>query len=159
MAHHWRSGRHAIRDHATYQVAIGRWILVCGEVDALVSRSMQHAQLVTDNLGGMTLKAIFAHPFAGLQIAFNVDQRPFFQMLAGNLRQPFVQHYTVPFRRIAARASRLVFPSFASRDRKMRNLVTVLQGAKLRVLSKMADQHGLVERTSHIVKDTVVPSG
>ena len=61
---------------------------------------MQQTQFVADNLGRMAFNAILAHPFACLQMAFDIHQRAFFQMLCGHLGQPFVKHDTMPFRRI-----------------------------------------------------------
>jgi len=112
---------------------------VRSEAGALIRRSMQHSQLVPDNFRAVPLKAIFACPFSSLQIALDVDQRAFFQMLPCDFCQPFVKHHAVPLGGIASCADRFVFPGFAGRDGQVSDWLADLCYTKFRVVSEVAN--------------------
>ncbi len=125
------------------------WIFMYRELQLLLTRSVQYAQLIADNFSGVPLDAIFAGPLAGLQMALDVHQRTFSQMLPGELGESFVQHDPVPFGRFAPGAGGFVFPGFTGRNRQMGDGFATVHRTYIRIMAEVADQQGFVQRSSH----------
>src|SRR5262245_50221036 len=81
-------------------------------VVALAAGAIQHCELrieaLQHDLGGVALLALLIGPFAGLQLAFQINLRALLQVLLGHAAQRLAEdHHAVPFRALAPLARRL----------------------------------------------------
>ena len=88
---------------------------------AAAAAAIEHGQgrieALQHHLGRVFLDAGLVGPFAGLQLAFDVNLGALLQILLGDLAQAFVEdHHAVPLGLFLALAGRLVAPGFRRRD-------------------------------------------
>src|SRR5262249_9411573 len=89
-------------------------------------------------------------PFAGLQLALEIDLRTLLQILLGDPTEPLVEdNDAVPFGALAALAGGLVAPGFRGRHAQIGNRAAVLRAPALVILPEIADQDHLVDATGH----------
>ena len=96
--------------------ALDGWIFVHRELQLLLTGSVQQAQLIADNFSGVTFDTILARPLARLQMAFDVDQRAFSEMLPSEFGESFIQYDPMPFGGFPPGATGFVFPGFTGRN-------------------------------------------
>jgi len=117
---------------------------------AAVEHGELAAEAAEDDLGRVFLLARLVGPFAGLQLALDVDLRALPQILLGHLGQPLVEDDdAVPFGALAPLAGVAVLPVLGGRDRKMNDLGAVLGAAGFRVATEIPDQDHLVDAACH----------
>src|SRR5690606_30590834 len=89
-------------------------------------------------------------PFAGLELAFDVDLGALAQILLDDPAQVLVEdHDGVPLRLLAALARGFIAPALAGCDPEVGDRPPVLRAADLGILAEIADQDHLVHRTCH----------
>ena len=102
------------------------------------------------DLGGVAVIAVAVLPFAGLELAFEIDLGALAQILLGDLAQALVEDRDiVPFGLFAPLAGVLVAPAFAGGDAQVGDRAAVLHVADFRVGAEIADQNDLVDGTGH----------
>lgn len=121
---------------------------------AVAVGAVEHRQFAAearqDDLGGEFFLAFLVGPFAGFQLALDIDLGAFFQIAFGDADQMLVKNRdAVPFGFFLFFAAGLVFPAFGGRDRKAGDAVAVLKSADFGVLAQIADENDLVDAASH----------
>src|SRR5215831_18796489 len=86
--------------------------------------AIQHGQFTTEILqhdfGGVFLRAVLVSPFAGLELAFDIDLGALAKIFLRHIRQVLVEdHHPVPLGLFLALAAGLVAPALAGGDRKI----------------------------------------
>ncbi|ODR93450.1 hypothetical protein AUC69_04415 [Methyloceanibacter superfactus] len=103
------------------------------------------------DLRGVALLALLVLPFAGLQLAFQINLRALLQILLGDLGQALVEdHDAMPLRALAPLARRLVAPAVAGGDPQIDDGPAILGVADFRIGSEIADENDFVDRSGHI---------
>src|SRR5471032_1004257 len=95
----WRRGGH-LRTRS-WRLALWRGGIVAAAVvhAAALTHALtatQHLHLLGDDVGRVLLYAVFVGVLAGLQAAFDVDRRTFFQILADDFSQAAEERNAVP---------------------------------------------------------------
>ena len=83
-------------------------------------------------------------PFAGTQLAFDINLRTFTQIFAGHFCQFAEQHNAVPFSLFFHLAGRFITPGFGSSQRNVGNCATIWHVAYFRVLTQITNENNLV---------------
>src|ERR1700729_506387 len=86
--------------------------------------SIQHGELTTEILqhhfGGIFFRSVLVGPFAGLQLAFDIDLGALAQIFLRHIGQVLVEdHHPVPLGLFLALAAGLVAPAFAGGERQI----------------------------------------
>src|SRR6185437_5971566 len=127
---------------------------IVGANPAATAAAIQHGQVRVEALqhhfGRVFFGAALVGPFAGLQLAFNVNLGTLFQILPGNLAEPFVEdHDPMPLGLFLALAGRLVAPVLGGRNAEICNRPSVLGAPDFRILAEISNQNHLVYTSSH----------
>ena len=108
------------------------------------------AEALQDHLGGVLLLAALVGPFAGLQLALDIDRAALAQILLGDPGQVLVEdHHPVPLGAFALLAAAAVLPALGGGEREVHDLGAVLGASHLRVAAEVADQDDLVDAARH----------
>ena len=75
--------------------------------------TIQHLQCVCTNFRAVFFLSVLVRPFAGGQLAFDIDLAALAQIFGGNLSQAIAEHDAMPFGLFFALASDFIFPLFA----------------------------------------------
>ncbi|EGF31865.1 hypothetical protein IMCC9480_3290 [Oxalobacteraceae bacterium IMCC9480] len=81
-----------------------------------------------------------------MQLAFDVDLRAFFQVLAGDLGELAIERDAVPFGEFFFLAAILVFPAFGGGYRDVSDGVAVGHVAGFRIAAEVADDDDFIDR-------------
>src|SRR6266545_5668657 len=145
----------------------GRLLLACRgaggtEIGAIIRAGLaaalagpvEHGELGVEVLqhhfGRVLVLAGLVLPFAGLQLALEIDLRALLQILLGDPAKPLAEnHHAVPLGPLAALAGGLVAPALRGGDAQIRDRAAVLGAPDLGILAQIADQDHLVDRTCH----------
>ena len=123
-------------------------------ISAAVTAAAEEGQLAAiapeNDLGRVFFNALLVGPFAGLELAFQIDAGTLAQILFGKPREVLVEDdHTMPFRALALLAAVAVFPALGSRDRQVDDLGAVLAAPDLGVAAEITDQNHLVHTACH----------
>src|SRR5229473_1056352 len=116
--------------------------------------AVEHGELRVEalqhHLGRIAVLALLVLPFAGLQLALEIDLGALLQILLGDPAKPLVEdHHPVPFGPLPAFAGGLVAPAVGRRHAQVRHWPAVLGAADFRIRPEIADQDHLVHATRH----------
>src|SRR5690606_12655640 len=128
----WRGLLLWARLRATAELVAALWLLrltptalllltaTCWCATALTATEHLHgATHVDHNFRGVLLSAGLIGPFAGTQLAFNINLRTFTQILTSHFRQFAKQHNAVPFSLLFHLTGRFITPGFGSSQRNV----------------------------------------
>ena len=101
---------------------------------------------VCNDLGGVFFDAVFIRPFAGTQLAFDVDLRPFFKILAGDFGELAEERNTMPFSGFLLFATRLVFPFIGRSDGDIGHGIATGHVPRFRIASEVAYDNNFIDR-------------
>ena len=104
----------------------------------------QHLHILSDDVGCVALDAVLVGVLAGLQAAFDVDRRAFFQVLRDDLGQAAEERNTVPLGQLFLLAGVAVFGFVRGGDRDVRDGVAARHVAHLWVAAEVANDDDLV---------------
>src|SRR6185437_6393374 len=135
--------RHGLARHA------GRRPAASARSRAAAAPAAEHLHLVANDLGGIALVALLVLPLAGAQAALNIDLRAFFQVFAGDLRQPAEEGHAVPLGALLLLAALLVAPALGGGDAKVRHAAARRHGARFRIRAQVADEDDFVDSARH----------
>src|SRR6266567_4182899 len=118
------------------------------------SSAIEHGELRVEalqhHLGRIAVLALRVLPFAGLQLALEIDLGTLLEILLGDPAKPLVEdHDPMPLGPLPAFAGRLVAPAVGRRPAQVRHRPAVLGAADFRIRSEIADQDHLVHATRH----------
>jgi len=103
-----------------------------------------------NHLGRIAILPVFVLPFACLQSAFEINLRALFQVLLGDLREPFTENDDpMPFGLLASLAGVFVAPGLRRCHPQIDDGTAVLGTAYLRVSAQIADENDLVDAACH----------
>ena len=111
--------------------------------------AVQHGEraviALQDDLSGIAVITILVLPFAGLQLAFDVNLGALLQVLLRDPHKAFLEDRNlVPFGALAALTGILVFPGFRGRDPQIADLTAILELPDFRISAEIADKDDLV---------------
>ena len=109
----------------------------------------QHLHLVSHDLGRPAIVAIPVLPFAGTQLALDIDLRSLAQVFRGDLGQAVEHCHLVPLGALLLLAGLLVFPLLAGRDAQIGDRAAARHVARVRILAEIADQYDFVDSAGH----------
>jgi hypothetical protein len=101
--------------------------------------------LIALDFRGVTLLAFFIGPFARTDAAFNVNLRPFFQVLAADFGQLAEEGNAVPLGQFLFLAGCLVFPALAGRHGDIAHCFAARGVANFRVFTQVPDDDCLID--------------
>src|SRR5277367_2948147 len=104
------------------------------EQDQIVGHHFRHVFLLARGL---------VIPGTCLQPAFNVDFAAFFQVLAGDLRQPLPEHHVVPLRAVLPLAV-FAFEALVGGQRDLRDRRPLRREFHFRILAKISNQNDFI---------------
>src|SRR5260370_10055156 len=126
----------------------------CGALRA----STEHAKIVGDDFKAGALLAFLILPFAGLDAAFDKDERALLQILLRNFRLFTPDHDLVPFGALLALAI-AVFVSFIGRERKIGHGLPATGVARFRIATQTADENAFIDRHGNLLAARNVTRG
>src|ERR1700730_15896958 len=147
--------RPARRARGTAGAEVAAALIVRAEAAAAsTAASIQHGQARIEALQhhfrGILLDAGLVGPFAGLQLALDVNLGALLQILLGDLAQAFVEnHDAMPLGLFLALAGGLVAPVFRGGDRQIGDRPPILGTPDFGILAEIADQNHLVHASCH----------
>ena len=129
-------------------------LVFAGEIAAATPASVEDRHLAAEalqhDLGRVLFDAGLVGPFAGLELALDIDLRALAQILLGHPRQVLVvDHDLVPLGLLAALARTLVAPGFRGRDAQVDHRIAGGQPPRLGIAPEIADQNHLVHAARH----------
>src|SRR5690606_28019855 len=129
-------------------------IAVVTAAAARAAAAVQHVQFAAKgaqrDFGRVAVIAALVLPFAGLQLAFDIDLGAFFQVLLGHADQRFgIDRDRMPLGAFLALAGIAVLPGFRGGDAQVGDLAAAGKGADFGVLAQVADQDHLVHAACH----------
>src|ERR1700704_486178 len=145
------SGDRPARCRAAAEIAAG---FLGAKAASARAAALEHGQVRVESLqhhfGGVFFDAALVGPFAGLQLAFEVNFCALLQILLGDFAQPFIEdHDPVPFGLFLALAGGLVAPAFRGGYAQIGDRPAVLGPPDFRILAEIADQNHLVHTSRH----------
>ena len=110
-----------------------------------------HAAIILqNNLCRIAVIATVILPFAGLQLALNIDFRAFFQILLGDAAKSLgKQDNTMPFGLFAAFARVFITPVFAGCQTQIHHRTPVFGAPDIGVCAKISHQNDLIHASCH----------
>src|SRR5688572_6697801 len=134
--------------------AVAAALLLSRARAAAARAAVEHGQLAAEalehDLGRVFLGARLVGPFAGLELALDIDLRALLQEALHHIHQPVVEdHHAVPFGALAALAGGLVAPALGGRDRQVRHPGAVLEIADFGVPAEIAYEDHLIDAACH----------
>src|SRR3954454_25350552 len=117
--------------------------------------TVQHRQRRVEPLehdfGRVLFDTALVGPFAGLERTLDVNLGALFQILFGDLAEPFIEdHDAVPLGLFLALAGRLVAPRLRGGDAQIGDRPPVLGAADFRILAEISNQNDLVDASRHL---------
>src|SRR3954447_22953940 len=95
---------------------------------AAIQHRKSGVETLQHDLGRVFVRAALVGPFAGLQLAFNINLGTLLQILLRNLAKPLIEdHHPVPFGFFFSFSGAFVAPRFGSRDAEVGNGPPVLR--------------------------------
>src|SRR5579883_1276046 len=121
---------------------------------AAVAAAVEHGERAAEardhDLGRIALLAALVGPFAGRQLALDIDLRALAHVLLRDLSQLLVEdHDAVPFGALLALAALAIAPGVRRGDRHVHHGSAVLHGRHFGVAAEIADQDDLVHAARH----------
>ena len=98
-----------------------------------------------DDFSGVAVYPFPVGPFAGAQLAFDVDLPAFGQVIPRDFGQSRKEHYAVPFSAFLLVAGVLVGPGFRGCNADGRRGDAIRQETDVRVCAEVADEGGFVQ--------------
>ena len=121
---------------------------------AALPAGVEHLQLAAEflqhDLRRVAVVAGLVLPFAGLQLALDIDLRALLQVLLGDLGEVVVEdHDAMPLGLFLALAGILVAPAFRGGDPQIDDRIAGVQPPDFGISPEIADQNDLVDATRH----------
>src|SRR5206468_837921 len=125
----------------------------CAAAAATAVAAVEQHQLAPEplkhDLGRIAVVTRLVGPFAGLDLAFEIDLRPLAQIILGHPAEVLVEdHHLVPFGALLSLAV-LALPALGSGDAQVDHLAAVVERTGLGIRSQIADQDHLIH-ASHV---------
>ena len=125
-------------------VAAATALAAAAEQGQLAPEAREH------DLGGIALLAALVGPFAGLQLALDIDRAALAQVALGDVGQILVEdHHAVPLGALAVLARLAVAPALRGGDPQVDDLLIVLRVPHLGIAPEIAHQDHLVDAAGH----------
>src|SRR5206468_7542996 len=116
---------------------------------AAVEQHQFTAEALKHDLGGIAVVTRLVGPFAGLDLAFEIDLRALAQIILGHPAEVLVEdHHLVPFGAFLPLAV-LALPALRGGDAHVDDLAAVVERTRFRVRAQITDQDHLVH-ASHV---------
>src|SRR4051812_17121312 len=136
---------------ARAEIAAG---IIGAEIATATAAAIQHrksgVETLQHDLGRVFVRAALVGPFAGLQLAFNINLGTLLQILLRNLAKPLIEdHHPVPFGFFFSFSGPFVAPGFGSRDAEVGNGPPVLRPPDFGILAEVSDQNHFVYASRH----------
>src|SRR5471032_2676595 len=141
----WRRGR-LLRTRGR-RLARGRGVVADVVHAAAFTHALtaaQHLHLLGDDVGRVLFDAVLVGVFAGLQTAFDVDRRAFFQVLADDFSQAAEEGDAVPLGQLFLLAGVAVLRFERGRHGDVGDRVTARHVANFRIATQIADDDDFV---------------
>src|SRR3546814_13356975 len=111
-----------------------------------------YATLVRSDLGRIAVLPVLVLPFAGLELAFDIDLAALAQIAFGHIGKTFAEDRDrMPFGLFLALAGVAVLPRFGRGDAPIDNLAAVLERPAFRISAEFPDQAHFVTAHGNVV--------
>src|ERR1700738_4995715 len=143
-----RSARRAARSEITTRIVRSK--IAAATAGSAVEHGQGRVEILQHHFGRVFFHAALIGPFAGLQLAFDVNLGTLLQVLFGDLAKTFAEnHHAMPLGFFLALTGALVAPSIRRGYPQIRNRTPVLSPLDFRISPEIADQNYLVHASRH----------
>src|SRR5581483_4755727 len=122
----------------------------CSAAAGTIEHRQRRVEALQHDLGRVAVLPVLVLPFAGLQLALEINLRTFLEVLLGDLGEAFAEDDdAVPLGLLAPLAGRLVAPAFGRGHPQSDDRAPILGAADLGVGAQIADENDLVDAACH----------